>query len=248
MSNPINFKKQGRRAPSGPVSNYRHPTPMTTSRTRGHGDYGSLSHDSSNEHDDHVEYENAAEPPPERPASGPTNVFFSRVKSDPQMGRTFALLNSGKFAMDLAGLTREIYHLQFNRNLRRPNIARDMLQESQKTIIEADMQHAAYRSRATEIRMQCYEVSDLLDQLIKDSREYLLSKYPNELKNSGYTTRDARQNAVDHVLTVFRNRKRELDRVIELSRLVIEDIDKTSYNVSHTIDVLTLSVSRGRGL
>lgn len=214
---------------------------METSRTRGHGDGGSFS-------DSNSEPPPQAEPPPVRQASGPVNVFFSRVKQDPQMNRMFAMVKTGKYTIDLAGLTRELYHLQLNRDLRRPNIARDMLQESQHTIISADMQHAAYRSRATEIRMQCYEVSDLLDQIIRDSRDYLFSQYPNELKNSGYTTRDARLNAVDHVLTVFRRRKRELDRVVELARFVVEDIDKASFTMTHVIDVLELSVSRGRGL
>ena len=220
---------------------------IETVRTRSSVNNGSIS-DVPTSINHQIDDIGAIDMPPSRHQSGPINVFFEKIKQDASIRSLFVSLKNGAYTLDLAGMTKELHYIQFNRNLRNPQITNRILQEAQKEIIEADLQHAAYRSRAAEIRMLCYELSDVLDELISNATKYMMAQYANELKNSGFTTRDARQAATEHVLTQFIKRKRELDRVIEIAKLVIDDLDKASFNINHIIEVLKLSVSRSRNL
>ncbi len=218
-------------------------TPVETTRTRSDSGGGGFSDIDTGPEPEFVEA-----PPPSRPANGPNNIFYERVKRDPKVMGLFTNLKNGTYTLDLAGMTRELYHIQSDRILRHPQVVNRVLQEAQSTLIKADMQHAAGRSRAAEIRMHCYELRDVIDELMEAATDYMLARYQTELKNSGFSTKSNQTAAIDHVLTQFRKRKRELDRVIELSKLVIDDIDKASFNINHTIEVLKLNISRSRNL
>lgn len=179
--------------------------------------------------------------------AGPVNTFMAKVKKDDNILSLYRNLRQGTYSIDMAENTREIYHLHADRRFRRPNIRKEILASAQQEITNASVEASAYRSRVVEIKMRCFEIHDLLDELIESSTKYMLAKYDRELTAS-YRNATAGKDAIKYVLAPFVKRQRELNRVMKLADMVIEDLDKSSYHIRHVLDALLLSVSRSRNL
>lgn len=113
-------------------------------------------------------------------------------------------------------------------------------------VIRASLNDQSVRSRLTEILSECLKASRALESAIDIFTDYALAHYEESLKS--IRTKQERQTAVRSSLSDFRRYLDKVEHVRDAARLLIEDIDKSSWTLKLTIEALKLIHSPERSL
>ena len=139
--------------------------------------------------------------------------------------------------VDIALLLKEVENLHSGRNIR----SLKGKAVSPTRLMNVCAEDTAYRSRLVEINMTFmreYGPLKLAHETIKD---YLNSKYGSGLGVRSIADREAVWNSV---LLDSRTRMIKLEDAIELTEMVIEDIDKSSFSLKHLLQTLEIISKR----
>lgn len=110
---------------------------------------------------------------------------------------------------------------------------------SVKKLIECVVQDAAYRSRCVEIMMLVNKEFRKINLATDLLRPYILARYKKEI-SALYTTKIDRETFVKAMLSDSAELLSDFEKILEIAKFVIEDIDKFGWSVKHIIEGLTI--------
>lgn len=134
----------------------------------------------------------------------------------------------------------ELMALHASKGLRALN-GNSLMQSSQKISIDANLDNATVRSRATEIRMKSFRLQATIEDSVKNLKKLLLSRYAEELK-SKFKAITERRSFVDAVCNPMTEVVTNLTNVGKLAEMVIEDADaggRVMYNIGEILKLRT---------
>ena len=109
------------------------------------------------------------------------------------------------------------------------------------SVIEVAAQEASVRARCTEIITSVSKARYLLDTAMDAFKVHVLTKYKADLAE--YRSIRDRENAVRTLLVKGERRISEFDAVIEQAAYVVEDIDKSGYQIKAICEMLNLVIN-----
>ena len=111
-------------------------------------------------------------------------------------------------------------------------------------MIMANLQDQSHRSRLAEIHLQCVRASSALTDSIKLFKDYAIVHYSVQLR--GIKTKGERSDFIDTVLSDMYAYISDCDLVINLTAIVIKDIDNAGWALSRLQEALKLTISPER--
>lgn len=117
---------------------------------------------------------------------------------------------------------------------------------STKRLVDAVLQDASYRSRCVEIMMVVNKASRMLLSATEAIRGHIFSKYKPYLAN--YRTKAERDTYVNNILKEAVAKLADYERIIEMAKYIIEDIDKMSWSARNILQGLELMLQRENNL
>lgn len=169
----------------------------------------------------------------------PNRSFKDMVKADARVLNMYAIEKQGHYTLPTGKLTQDLLNLQAKRRYR--NISsREILSDAQGKIIDWTTEAQAVFSRANTIRMHAFAKKRLLDEHIKQCRNYLSHTYHNFLKNEIATVK-GREFAVHDALEHFNSLSYKLETLILLADMLISELDKSGYSVNHSLEAVKLN-------
>lgn len=175
------------------------------------------------------------------------NTFRGAVKQDPDYRKLKRLLKNGAFKLDVAARIDEIKRLHATRVVRTLKYT-EIVKEKQKQLITASLDNTATRSRATEIKMECTEISSTLEEHLSALVKHLKATYASQLRASGYKALQAQDDAVKHMLRDAYAVLRSMERITKICDLLIVDVDQAAHSLTLVKNVLELSTRKERNL
>jgi len=171
------------------------------------------------------------------------STFFRLIKRDEELIKLYSLMESGIYSVvnpkdmikELTGLhsTKSTSSMSFDKIHANPaKILSNMILKNQGS-----------RSRAVSIKMECYEVVNLLQKHIDTATKYIRSSYSQQIAFEFKTAKD-KDAAVDQVLKDFHRLAKDLDSVLWIADRVIEDLDKAGWSIKNIIDLFNLQAKR----
>lgn len=163
------------------------------------------------------------------------NITASRIvkllKEDQRLKRLHEAFDSlPRYQLDCDALQKElltIHKIRESRVLNSSNAKFLMQLQSAATVDQG------HRSRIAEIRMEALRAKLSLEKAMKRMREYMLMHYAAELKYFG--TKDERITAINRAMSNLVSFCDDAECLIEMSDVVLTDIDKASWTFSGTI-------------
>ena len=112
-----------------------------------------------------------------------------------------------------------------------------------KSILEENLKAQAYRSRLSEICIQCTRITAKIKIASEKLKDYIQVTYSESIKESGRTKeeRSIVVNSLLHEANAYINR---ISSVVEMAEILIADIDKQHYSLKLTLDALSLHVNK----
>lgn len=110
------------------------------------------------------------------------------------------------------------------------------------------MQDQGYRSRLSEICLQCNRASAKLRRAIEQLQTYMLVRYYDEIRELGLRTKEERTNLIDTVLTDVFQFVEGIEEVVEAAETIIEDIDKAHYSLKLGKEIIELHTHKEWGV
>ena len=108
----------------------------------------------------------------------------------------------------------------------------------------AALNDQATRSRAVEIVMLVTSNRNNLDRANKAMAEHIEAHYTRLLFSKGCKTKMEQRSVVNSCMSRARGMMDKMDTLIEISDLLIDDVDKGSFAIKHAIDALQVAVKR----
>jgi hypothetical protein len=167
---------------------------------------------------------------------------IEQIQEDKKLKKFLRRCKQGAFNLDTKRMVFDINNMHKSRLARRLK-TKDLIRNFQNIFIEADLQNIAYRSRIVEIRMQCFETLEDLDQYLSLIKKHLKANYSEAMKKL-YTTQADRDALIDSFLQPAISRKKRMAMVIAYSDMVINDIDASGFNFKRIVDTVKISVER----
>jgi hypothetical protein len=161
------------------------------------------------------------------------------IKDDKKLKKFLNKVNNGVFSINTEALIAEIRDMHLTRSTRTLK-PKEVLIKFQSRFMGAALQNSAFRSRAVEIKMQCYYSLSELDKYLSILKKYLKSQYPLELK-SKFTTQADRDSFIDRILEKAIVQKKDLESVIGYCDIFISDIDAAGWSLKSIIDVMNMT-------
>lgn len=112
-----------------------------------------------------------------------------------------------------------------------------------KHLIDENLRAQAYRSRLSEICVQCARVSAQLTNANDKIKDWISIKYGEELKQCG-RTKDERMVVINALLRPSLELVKSLELVTSMALVIIQDIDKQHYSLKLTVDSLNIHVTK----
>ena len=144
---------------------------------------------------------------------------------------------SGQFSIDTTKRVEELEQLHSTRKIR--SLQRKDLIQAQKNLSEVLLQNQSYRSRAVEIKEECFKTSFSLDEYLKKLRQYIKSQHAEMLKKV-FSTVGEREAVLDNLLEDGIALKSNLQMVQAIADMIIDDLDKAYWTVKGIINVLEI--------
>jgi hypothetical protein len=109
------------------------------------------------------------------------------------------------------------------------------------TLMEASMQSSAYRSRCVEIMNNVLKAQRLLQAATERIEAHIISNYKDQM---GARSQGERKILVRSILESAYYKLADYERIIEMSKNLVEDIDQFSWTGKHILDALNILYTR----
>lgn len=96
-------------------------------------------------------------------------------------------------------------------------------------IVDASIRDQSYRSRLTEISVQCYRSASSLQDALDAMRSHILFTFSSQMKV--IRTKDERLQVIDLAMAPLLKHVRQCDRLKTTAEMVIGDIDKAAWSL-----------------
>lgn len=170
-----------------------------------------------------------------------TKSVVSLLKSDDQVKRLEKLFNTlPMFSIPKEALIEEIESAHASRKVRR--LQSEKGSSLADSLLAANIQDQAIRSRMSEILMTCLKARTRLEASLKSLRNHLLLEHASLLRQ--FKTKDERLNLLNIVMRKYVKYLDALEAVQKLSEYVVVDIDKAGYALERNIKILELHTRR----
>lgn len=166
------------------------------------------------------------------------SIILKKLSADPKVKKFNRRIMEGDFSIDTSKYMEELDRMHATRNIRLLT-KKDVLHNAQSKIVDALIQNQAYRSRCVEIKMICYRTQQSIEQYRESLINYLRIQYRAEL--GAYKTNSERDSAICSVLDDSELITSQLDVILEISDLIINDIDQASWAIKSLVEVLKLA-------
>lgn len=138
---------------------------------------------------------------------------------------------------DFDNLTNEMEHMHKQRKSRELHLKSPTVDR----IIKAAAQNSSYRSRVVEIMVNVQKAQRTLDSAIKRIENYILSEYKQYIDGRSIAERQA---VIKNLLSGGYYQLADFDRIVEMCKTFIDDIDQNSWTLKHMLDGLQLLYTR----
>lgn len=166
-----------------------------------------------------------------------------KIKKDEKLKEFAKHLRNGSYAIDIQSIIDEVKTMQSGRLLRNYKY-KLILEDQQKTLVEAALQNQRYRSRCVELRIKTTDIQCLLKAHLSALRKHLKSTYASVIKSRGYTTISARDEYIDSLLVDGIRQLQALESLEKILILVIDDIDKAAFTIKEIVEVFKINAKR----
>lgn len=179
----------------------------------------------------------------------PINTFKAAIKEDANVKKLRLLLKKGAFSIKAEARIQELKTMHTTRKVRQLKF-KEVVKDMQTHLGEAVIDSQTTRSRAVEIKTACTEISMTLEDHLKKLTKFLKITYATQLRASGYTTVTAQSDAVNNIPTIANayTHLRDIEKVIKICDLLIDDIDKSYFNLQLLTRVFEVSTRPERNL
>jgi hypothetical protein len=143
------------------------------------------------------------------------------------------------FNLDTAKLYDEILSYHMIRGIRRLNPQEPKFLEQ---LLKANTDDQTYRSRMTEIMVECGRANAILEKSVDYLTQYFITAYSPELKS--YRTAAERAYVIRAALKPFHDYITEVVSVKEAAALVVKDIDNGAWSLRMSVDVMKIHSTR----
>lgn len=103
-----------------------------------------------------------------------------------------------------------------------------------RSISDAAITDHAFRSRITEILVECASVNNSLSKTLHAFERYALYQYASDLK--GLSTKDERKAFIEGLLSKFYSYLSDVEEMVQICRYYIDNIDKGGYVVRELVE------------
>lgn len=138
--------------------------------------------------------------------------------------------------LDLDALRKECMLMHSQRAVRALRTDK-LLTHSARILIDATTKDMTFRSRATEIKMKVLYEMLLRDEILSGLRKYILAQFGTILKKK-FRTITEQKGFVDVLLESYTKQSRAMSNLIQITDLVITDIDQASWGLKHIQETL----------
>jgi len=125
-------------------------------------------------------------------------------------------------------------------NMHKARKARTLVHKSISTqrLMKAILQDASYRSRCVEIMVQVSKAQRLLNAATDEIYNHIFVKYKAYL--SQYRTKAEKDSFVQAILSDSYSKQADFERIADVAKSIIEDIDKFSWSTKNIIEAMKL--------
>lgn len=163
-----------------------------------------------------------------------------KLRKDKQFLKVVKFFNNVANEISISGFYNEISSLHKRRSSRTLNRGEKSFLDK---VVEADLQDLAYRSRIAEIELACVQTVAEYGPILDDLVVYLRAEYLEELR--GFFKAKGEQE--EFCQSLCKNQVkfiRDVKTVQEAARIVVTDIDKSSFRLSNLIEVAKIAHGR----
>ena len=147
------------------------------------------------------------------------------------------------FNLDTARLYDEILSYHKIREIRRLNPQEPKFLEH---LLKANTDDQTYRSRMTEIMVECGRANSVLEKSVDYLTQYFITAYSPELKS--YRTAVERAYVIKAALKPFYDYINEVTSVKEAALMVVKDIDTAAWSLKLSVSIMQMHHSPERNL
>ena len=151
--------------------------------------------------------------------------------------RLLQAVEEGLYAFPFEDTLAEIQDLHKQLEIRRLT-AKSLRRGQQKKLLEANLQNQSYRSRIIELLVQSRQFHANLEREYKLTRDYLLQRYPDQFAE--YRTKEERMRSLDTLFEPVVDLLGQYTNLHATAELIIDDLDKASWSIKSTLDILNL--------
>lgn len=170
--------------------------------------------------------------------------LLKEMKEDPKYKRLKKTFSEHEnFRLPLDSLLDEIKSIHRDRKVRSLNPTDPKFVDK---LIIANHDDQGKRSRVTEIMIRSLRAQALLQSAVDSLRFYLLTTFSVELRS--FSTKEERTNIVNMALKPFEEFLVDVSVLKESAQLLVNDIDKTAWNLKLSLSALELHVAKERKL
>lgn len=119
---------------------------------------------------------------------------------------------------------------------------------SGKKLAKAQMVDQAYRSRCIEISMNILRNRNNLEQAINAIKKHVESRYHKDMAQFGIRGVTERKRFVDSLVSFATKKLGDINSIVQMSDLVVGDIDQGTWAIKHTVDALQIATKREYGI
>lgn len=138
---------------------------------------------------------------------------------------------------DFDNLASEMEHMHKQRKSREMHLKAPTVDR----IIKCAAQNASYRSRVVEIMVNVQKAQRTLASAIERIDNYILSEYKQYIDGRSVAERKA---VTKNLLSSGYYQLADFDRIVEMCKTFIDDIDQNSWTLKHMLDGLQLLYTR----
>lgn len=112
---------------------------------------------------------------------------------------------------------------------------------SLRKIIDASMQGSSYRSRCVEILNHVSKAQRMLQAAIDRIESHILANFREQL---GVNSQADKKTLMKAILQSAYYQLADYERITEMAKNIVEDIDQTQWSLKHTLDALNILYTR----
>lgn len=115
-----------------------------------------------------------------------------------------------------------------------------------KRLTKCILQDASYRSRCVEVMIEVNKANRMLSAATDAIKNHIVANYKPYLQN--YRTKAERDTLINDILKSAYEKLSDYERIVDMCKFIIEDIDKFAWTAKHTLEALELAMQRENNL